>query len=774
MEGVRSIWKGVYERIDFTFEGRDAIVVLPKSDKQEGKWLLKTEYFGAFQDFEEYFVEHGYLLAFVANRNRWAAQIDLDVKARFCAFISREFNAQSRCIPIGMSCGGLIAMKFAAQYPHLVHALYLDSPVVNLLSCPCGIGMKTDIGSENIQILLKELDMSSLSDLIAYRNHPLDVITRLITANIPVALVCGDSDTTVPFEENGAHIYNAYHNSGVAFKFLLKSGVGHHPHGPDRYSYTPFYRFLDAQAEKPVSENAFHWMWIPKKRLLLLPIDPEVPEKKLTFVCGDEKWDFDVQLSGKPTLYAPFDTSRYQEKPCAFLCSSLIEGLPFQQADVLPYHAKSYYSRPEMHFTASFGWLNDPNGLYAYNGEYHLFYQHNPYGVSWGNMHWGHARSSNLMKWEHLPEALYPDEDGTMYSGSALVDYQNRSRLGCCEHPPIFLYYTAAGGVNEISRGKHFSIRAAVSVDGGISFTKISKSLVDGIVNPDRDPKVVFVSEMDAFVMAYYKDNERCHDFELMVSKDLLNWSYLQTISLTEDRECPDLFRVMLPDGKSKWVFSAAAGTYRIGEFINGHLVLEDKAFSMTLHDENMTVYAAQTFDYDAPDGKPRRISWLRLPVANENYNMLLSVPQAMSAIRIADSWMLRGEFAPDILNAMDKVECTPANIRSKLKSYRGRPQILMAEFHDEWSIQAGDQSVACQNGRLLCPTGEFELPAFYQKVCLILDKGVAEVLAADGLCHFAFRYGGKDEITLLKGILSSVKFYSLPTNEKETDDNDM
>ncbi len=245
MEMKKSLWKEQFTQYDFTFEGRDAVVVLPDEANRSGKWLLKTEYFYAFQEMELHFVQRGYALAFVANRDRWGAQIDLEVKRRFCDFVIREFSLEQRCIPVGMSCGGLIGIKFAAKFPDYVSCLYLDAPVVNLLSCPCGLGAGTDIPRENIDVAMRELDMKDMSDMIAYRDHPLDNVPLLIQHRIPVAMCCGDSDTTVLYEENGLLVKQAYESSGVPFKFLLKKGLGHHPHGPDESHMDEFFRFMD-------------------------------------------------------------------------------------------------------------------------------------------------------------------------------------------------------------------------------------------------------------------------------------------------------------------------------------------------------------------------------------------------------------------------------------------------------------------------------------------------------------------------------------------------
>ncbi len=229
MEYTKSLWREKYERLDFRFEERNAILVFPK--EKNGRWLLKTEYFSAFQDLEEAMVAEGFALAYLENINRWGIDADFDAKKRFAQFLTKEFGLSDKCIPIGMSCGGLHAIKQAARYPGLIEALYLDAPVVNLLSCPMSFGSETDLGNAAQQEMLDALSLTR-SQLISYRDHPLDNIPKLIAHRIPLVLVWGDSDPTVPFDENGIHVKNAYEQAGIPALFVEKKGCAHHPHGP--------------------------------------------------------------------------------------------------------------------------------------------------------------------------------------------------------------------------------------------------------------------------------------------------------------------------------------------------------------------------------------------------------------------------------------------------------------------------------------------------------------------------------------------------------------
>lgn len=219
-------WNG-YNCEEFDFKGRKAVVVLP--DNPTGKWLFKTEYFGAFPALELEMLKRGYAVAHVDNITRWNKHPDdTDIKADFAEFISKKYNLKKSCVTVGMSCGGMQSIYFAAKYPEYVSAMYLDAPVINFLSCPAALSGKNDRG------MLEEFENAlnmTLSELLSFRNHPLDNFEPLIKNNIPVILVAGDSDKTVPFDENGALLEKYYKENGGIIKTIVKPGCNHHPHG---------------------------------------------------------------------------------------------------------------------------------------------------------------------------------------------------------------------------------------------------------------------------------------------------------------------------------------------------------------------------------------------------------------------------------------------------------------------------------------------------------------------------------------------------------------
>lgn len=226
-----SLWNGFVIKT-LKFEGHEANVVFPKIGTENGRLALKTEYWNAFPATEIALLENGFHLCFIQNDNRWGTDPDLDRKARFVRYVAKEYGLDCRTVPVGMSCGGLFAIKFAAKYPELVSCLYLDAPVLNYLSCPCGFGSGEPLAQgEAIPELLNALELDSVSQLIGYREMPLDKLPKLVESRIPVIMVAGGSDRTVPYHENGELLSKAYKDADVECQVHIKPDCDHHPHG---------------------------------------------------------------------------------------------------------------------------------------------------------------------------------------------------------------------------------------------------------------------------------------------------------------------------------------------------------------------------------------------------------------------------------------------------------------------------------------------------------------------------------------------------------------
>lgn len=225
MDYIKADYYGL-EMLEFELLGRQAKLVLPKAPAKGNPWLLKTEYFWAFPDFEKDMLERGFHIAYIENKTRWHHPDDDTAKHELSLFLQKEFGLGEKCIPVGMSCGGLQAVYYAAIYPSDIKGVYLDAPVLNLLSCPGGVGE----GASMMEEFTAHTGMT-LSELISYRNHPLDNFGKLAENKIPVFLVCGDSDKTVPYKENGRLLYEFYTAKGLDIKQILKENCDHHPHG---------------------------------------------------------------------------------------------------------------------------------------------------------------------------------------------------------------------------------------------------------------------------------------------------------------------------------------------------------------------------------------------------------------------------------------------------------------------------------------------------------------------------------------------------------------
>lgn len=221
-------WRG-FNGIEFTFEGKKAILIKPI--KPNGRFMIKTEYFDAFADLEVEMLNRGWHLSYIENDNRWGEPIDVNRKARFVKFISEEFNLDAKCLPVGLSCGGMFAIKLTAVCPERICALYLDAPVMNLLSVAGGFGNAHK--NPFMQTEYVRATGRSLIELLSYREHPIDQMHVALENDIPIVMVAGDKDTVVPYEENGKLLEDFYNKNGGKITVFIKENCDHHPHGLD-------------------------------------------------------------------------------------------------------------------------------------------------------------------------------------------------------------------------------------------------------------------------------------------------------------------------------------------------------------------------------------------------------------------------------------------------------------------------------------------------------------------------------------------------------------
>ncbi|HMS56094.1 MAG TPA: glycoside hydrolase family 32 protein [Fimbriimonadaceae bacterium] len=258
--------------------------------------------------------------------------------------------------------------------------------------------------------------------------------------------------------------------------------------------------------------------------------------------------------------------------------------------------------RPQFHFTAKRGWLNDPNGLVYAKGEYHLFFQHNPFGTNWGNMTWGHAVSKDLVHWKQLPNAIEPDDRGTIYSGSAVTDPSNTSGL----EADLIALYTSAGGNNDASKGKPFTQSLAFSRDNGRTWTKHPRPIIGHIEAENRDPKVDWHEPTKHWIMALYLNRD---DFAIFRSRNLVDWQETQRVSFPGSNECPDFFEMNVEGSRErKWVFTGANGRYWVGSFDGMQFRPEQEPLQVEFGANN---YAVQSY-YGLPQGRRVQIGWMR------------------------------------------------------------------------------------------------------------------------------------------------------------------
>lgn len=299
--------------------------------------------------------------------------------------------------------------------------------------------------------------------------------------------------------------------------------------------------------------------------------------------------------------------------------------------------------RPQFHFSPKENWMNDPNGLVYYKGEYHLFYQHHPHSKVWGPMHWGHAVSKDLLHWEELPIALYPDELGQIFSGSAVIDKHNTSGFQTGKEDVMVAIFTHHGEDNEKQS-------LAYSNDRGRTWRKYDGNPV--ISNPGikdfRDPKVFWHEQSEKWVMSL-----ACQDrIRFYGSPNLIEWELLSEFGCECGAhggvwECPDLIQLDVEgESEKKWVLIVSINPggpnggsvvqYFVGDFDGTTFTCDDLPETIRWADHGRDFYAAVTWSHLS---EPIWIGWMSNwqyanQVPTNPFRSVMSIPRKLGLRR--------------------------------------------------------------------------------------------------------------------------------------------
>jgi len=436
------------------------------------------------------------------------------------------------------------------------------------------------------------IERKAINFLIGGGKYPGETCINLLVDGKPVRTATGPNDQPGGSERLGWHGWDVSDLDGKTARLEIvdrrKGGWGH-------INIDQIVQSDRLRAKMPARREL-----VAEARYLQLPVKHGAPKRRMSVADGTTVREFDIELADGATDFWAFgDLTPFRGRRLTIAVNALpVESRALDaitQGDDIkgePLYAEAH--RPQFHFTSRRGWLNDPNGLVYFQGEYHLFYQHNPYGWDWGNMHWGHAVSPDLVHWKELPIALYPRAYGDWaFSGSAVVDRANTGGFQKGNEPPLVAAYTSTG------RGECI----VFSNDRGRTWTEHAGNPV--VKHQGRDPRLLRHEPTRRWVMAVYDEHEGKRWIAFYTSANLKTWEFRSRID--GFYECPDLFALPVQGNPSerKWVLYAADGQYVLGDF-DGATFHPDGGKQRLWYGN---FYAAQTYS-DAPEGRRIQVGW--------------------------------------------------------------------------------------------------------------------------------------------------------------------
>lgn len=457
------------------------------------------------------------------------------------------------------------------------------------------------------------------------------------------------------------------------------------------------------------------------KKFLLLPVQDDAPEGKVNIVVNNEgqlAQSMNIRLARERVdSYVPLDLSAYVNQKVSIdiagMPSSSLCWKELKMSDSFDMTNKEMF-RPVYHHTPVYGWMNDPNGMFYKDGVYHLYFQYNPYGSVWGNMHWGHSTSTDLMHWKFEGCAIVPDAWGAIFSGSCVVDHENTAGFG---KEAVVAFYTSA---KSTPWGDIQMQSMAYSLDNGKTFTKYEGNPILTSSEKDfRDPKVFWYAPGKHWVMILAVGQH----MEIYSSVNLKEWKKESEFGAMQGAhggvwECPDLVEIPIEGTREKkWVlicnlnpggpFGGSAAQYFVGSF-DGKKFVNESPTQTKWMDWGKDNYATVTWN-NAPDGRCIALGWM----SNWQYANNVPTRQYRSANTLARDLTLYREGQELYLKS------TPS---SEVKKARGKkvsiPSFKVSEKHE--MVNLFEEKQGAYEVEIVIQNAGASKIAF----CLLNDKG--------------------------------------------------
>lgn len=501
-------------------------------------------------------------------------------------------------------------------------------------------------------------------------------------------------------------------------------------------------------------------------KYLLLPIEEKEAEAQV--MSGDVPMDVRLAV-GKIDYTVPFPLSGKSGDSIVIrgLAANALAWENLQVADTFDITNREIF-RPVYHHTPAYGWMNDANGLVFKDGEYHLYFQYNPYGSVWGNMHWGHSVSRDLVHWQHLPVAIERDTMGHIFSGSCVVDARNDAGTGTNN---IIAFYTSH---RNMQPGHQRQVQCmAYSSDNGRTFTKYEGNPIitpfDGLEN-FRDPKVFWYAPQEKWVMIVSADkNMRFYE-----SRNLKDWTYMSEWGegygpQPNQFECPDFIQLPVDGDKQrmKWVmivninpgfvYGGSGTMYFVGDFDGHRFTCDTKPDCVKWLDWGKDHYATVCFSNtgDRTIAVPWMSNWqyANLTPSKGQYRSANALPRELNLYTAADGQLLLSAAPVKELSSLRGKEekIGDFNLGEKRVEHVADNGAFELQFHMqpaakgrtgvELSNAEGEKTVIyfdAENGRVVMDRAESGIVDFGKDIePHQLETSSSRRACVDGLLHF-------------------------------------